>query len=129
MTYAFAPALMSPASFVGIALSAKHHIVEQVQFLIEKTRLLERLRVRTKPRQEDALQMSAEGPDAPKGYRRATNYRTVSDFPTVTAMCDLSYFVQTGALQKQSELKYARYFLGLPTSGSNVVEQGVSPAT
>jgi Fic family protein len=129
MTYAFAPALMSPASFVGIALSAKHHTVEQVEFLIEKTRLLERLRVRTKPRQEDALRMSAEGPDAPKGYRRVANYRTVNDFPSVTATRDLSYLVQIGALRKQGELKYARYFLCLPTNGSNVVEQGVSRAT
>ena len=50
--------------FAGIAIEAQRRTTAQVEFLLEKTRLLDRLRGQLNPRQEKALlRMLREGPD------------------------------------------------------------------
>ncbi len=60
--------------------------VEEEEFLLAKTRLLERVRTRANPRKEAALlQMFTKGPDALKGYLYAARYRTAIDAPSAIA--------------------------------------------
>jgi Fic family protein len=54
--------------FAGIAIEAQRRTTAHVEFLLENTRLLDRLRVELNPRQEKALlRMFQEGPDEFKG--------------------------------------------------------------
>lgn len=129
MTHAFALRLTPPASFVGMASLAQHRAVEEEEFLLPKTRLLERVRTRANPRKEAALlQMFVKGPDALKGYLYVAKYRTAIDAPSAIAKPSLPFLVQIGTLQKQVALKRTRYFLGSTANGSRRVEQGTSPA-
>ena len=101
--------------FAEIALTAQERTIERVRFLIAKSHLLERLRGQLNTRQEKALlRMFAEGPDGFKGGLSAANYRTITDSASATATRDLTELIASGALKKQGELKYTRYFLNLP---------------
>jgi Fic family protein len=98
--------------FAGIALAAQQRTVERVQFLLAKSRLLDRLRGRINPRQEKVLlRMFAEGPDGFKGGLSAANYRTITDAAPATATRDLAELLALGALRREGELRHARYFL------------------
>lgn len=111
--------------FAEIALAAQQRTIERVEFLIAKSRLLERLRGQINPRQEKALIcMFAEGVDGFKGGLSAANYRTITDAPSATATRDLTDLVQLGALRKQGELKHTRYFLRAPVSSAPIQIQG-----
>src|SRR6202007_978959 len=60
--------------FVDIVLEAQGRTIESIQFVIEKTRLLDRLRGKINSRQEKALiRMMAEGPDGFVGGLSAHN--------------------------------------------------------
>src|SRR3546814_3149705 len=66
--------------FAGIVLEAQGRTIASIRFLIEKTRLLDRLRGRINARQEKALiRMMTEGPDGFVGGLSAHNYRTITD--------------------------------------------------
>ncbi len=63
--------------FAGIVIEAQRRTTARVEFLIEKTRLLDRLRGELKPRQEKALlRMLREGPEGFKGGLSAGNPRS-----------------------------------------------------
>ncbi len=67
------------AWFAGIVLEAQRRTTARVEFLIEKTRLLDRLRGQLNQRQEKALlRMLREGPEGLKGGLSAGNYVTIS---------------------------------------------------
>jgi Fic family protein len=55
--------------------------------------------------------MFAEGPDGFKGGLSAQNYRTITDAASATATRDLADLVELGALRREGERKYARYYL------------------
>ncbi|MEI9850319.1 MAG: Fic family protein [Sphingomonas sp.] len=98
--------------FSAIAIEAQQRTLDRVQFLLAKSKLLDRLRGRINARQEKALlRMFAEGPDGFRGGLSAANYRTITDTTSATATRDLVELVELEALRKEGELKHTRYYL------------------
>ena len=84
----------------------------RVEFVIDKTRLLDRLRGEINPRQEKALpRMMQEGPEGFKGGLSAGNYVTITGASPATATRDLADLVAQGALVRAGERRHARYHL------------------
>jgi Fic family protein len=108
--------------FSDIVLEAQGRTIETINFLIEKTRLLDRLKGKINPRQEKALiRMMAEGMDGFAGGLSAQNYRTITDAASATATRDLADLVELGALERVGERRYARYHLKIPTPMSPAI--------
>jgi Fic family protein len=100
--------------FAGVAIEAQRRTVAQVEFVIEKSRLLERLRSQLNARQEKALlRMLREGPEGFHGGLSAGNYASITGASPATATRDLADLVAKGALRREGELKYARYYLAI----------------
>jgi Fic family protein len=113
--------------FAQIVLEAQARTIDIIRFLIEKTRLFDRLRGKINGRQEKALvRMMAEGPDGFAGGLSARNYRTITDATSATATRDLAELVELGALERTGERRYARYHLPIASrrSGDGRVENG-----
>lgn len=103
------------AWFAGIAIEAQRRSTAHIEFLLERTRLLDRLLGRLNPRQEKALlRMLREGPDGFRGGLSAGNYVTITGASPATATRDLTALVETGALVRQGERRHARYYLKIP---------------
>lgn len=101
--------------FADIVLEAQERTLTRVRFLIEKTKLLDRLRGQLNERQEKALiRMFAEGPDGFKGGMSASNYQTITGATSATATRDLAGLVELGVIARTGERKSTRYSLVLP---------------
>lgn len=95
-----------------VTLEAQRRTISHVEFLIDKTRLLDRLRGQLNARQEKALlRMLREGPDGFRGGLSAGNYATITGASPATATRDLADMVAKGALMRRGELRYARYYV------------------
>lgn len=102
--------------FADEAIEAQQHTLRQVEFVLEKARLLERLRDQLNPRQEKALlRMFAAGPDGFLGGLSAANYMTITGAPSATTTRDLAGLTAMGALRRSGEKKATRYYLNLAT--------------
>lgn len=102
------------AWFALIAIEAQRRTLTLVEYLIAKTRLLDRLRGKINARQEKALlRMMKEGPERFKGGLSAGNYATITGATPATTTRDLSDLVEKGALVRTGERKHARYALKL----------------
>lgn len=100
------------AWFAERALEAQSEADELVRFLIDKTRLMDRLRRTINARQEKALlRILAAGPAGFKGGLSASNYATITGAPPSTITRDLSDLVDKGALVRSGERKATRYWL------------------
>lgn len=100
--------------FSSIAIESGRHCLGQVQFLIDKTRLLDSLRNQLNSRQEKALvRMFAAGPDGFVGGLSAKNYATITGAASATVTRDLTDLVAKGALTKTGERKATRYHLSI----------------
>ncbi|KXV21720.1 Fic family protein [Gluconobacter japonicus] len=98
--------------FSQVVLEAQSRTLQNIWFLIEKTRLLDRLWGKLNIRQEKALlRMLAEGPDGFQGGLSAQNYRSITGATSATATRDLAELVTLGALNRTGENRYARYSL------------------
>src|SRR6185437_9287762 len=72
--------------FAGIAIEAQRRADARVEFLIDKTKLLDRLRGQLNDRQEKALlRMLREGPEGFQGGLSAGNYATITGASPATA--------------------------------------------
>ena len=101
--------------FAGIAIEAQHRTAARVEFLLDKTRLLDRLRGLLNERQEKALlRMLREGPEGFKGGLSAGNYIRITGTSSATATRDLADMVAKGALSRVGERRHVRYHLALP---------------
>jgi Fic family protein len=101
--------------FAGIAIEAQRRTVAMVEFLIDKTKLLDRLGSQLNERQKKALlRMFREGPEGFKGGLSASNYSTITGASPATATRDLADLVARGALTRVGERRHARYHLQLP---------------
>jgi Fic family protein len=116
------------AWFAGIAIEAQRRTIALVEFLIDKTKLLDRLKGELNDRQTKALlRMFREGPEGFKGGLNAGKYSTITGASPATTTRDLSDLVSKGALTREGELRHARYRLNAPlrTVGQiNVNEEG-----
>jgi len=102
--------------FAGVAIEAQRRTIALVEFLIDKTKLLDRLKGQLNPRQEKALlRMFREGPDGFKGGLSAGKYSTITGASPATTTRDLADLVENGALVREGERRYARYRLSVPT--------------
>ncbi len=103
--------------FAGIVLEAQYRTSARIEFLIGKTRLLDRLRGRLNERQEKALlRMLGEGQDGFKGGLSAGNYIRITGAATATATRDLADMVAKGALSRVGERSHTRYHLAVPST-------------
>ena len=95
-----------------IALEAQHRSIAQVEFIIAKAKLLDRLRGQTNERQQKALlRMLREGPDGFAGGLSASKYSTITGASPATTTRDLADLVEKGGLIRSGERKHARYAL------------------
>jgi Fic family protein len=102
------------AWFADIALEAQRRTITQVEFLIAKTKLLDRLRGQINDRQQKALlRIFREGPDGFKGGMSAGNYSTITGASPATTTRDLADLAEKGALVRTGERRHARYALNL----------------
>jgi Fic family protein len=101
--------------FADTVVQAQHSTQARAEFLIEKTKLLDRLRGLLNPRQEKALlRMLEEGPEGFKGGMSADKYIRLTETSRATATRDLQDLVKKGALIRRGELRHTRYFLAIP---------------
>jgi Fic family protein len=100
--------------FSGIVLEAQRRTIVQVEFLIAKTKLLDRLRGKINDRQLKALlRMTREGPEGFKGGLSAGNYGTITGASPATTTRDLADLVVKGALVRTGERRHTRYAVNL----------------
>ncbi len=101
--------------FAGAAIEAQHRTVALVEFLIDETKLLDRLKGQLNTRQEQALlRMFREGPEGFKGGLSAGKYSTITGASPATTTRDLADLVKKRALVREGERRYARYRLTVP---------------
>ncbi|MGB0953773.1 MAG: Fic family protein [Planctomycetota bacterium] len=106
----------------GISLTSQHRTQAQVDFLIAKAKLFERLRGQLNRRQELALErMFREGIEGFRGGLSAGNYVSITQASSATATRDLAGLVEMGALTAHGDKKYRRYHLAIPTGRSKKV--------
>jgi len=100
------------AWFAATGIEAQQRTLSQVEFLIDKTKLLDRLRGQLNSRQETVLlRMFREGPDGFKGGLSAGNYVRIAKVSPATATRDLAELVEKSALTRTGERKHTRYHL------------------
>jgi Fic family protein len=101
--------------FAAVAIEAQRRTITLVEFLIDKTKLLDRLKGDLNARQEKALlRMFREGPEGFRGGLSAGKYSTITGASPATTTRDLADLVAKGALVRQGERRYARYHLSVP---------------
>jgi len=100
--------------FAATAIEAQRRTTARVEFLIDKTRLLDRLRGQLNDRQQKALmRMLREGPDGFKGGLSAGNYASITGASPATTTRDLMDLSAKGALIRVGERRHARYYLAI----------------
>jgi Fic family protein len=98
--------------FAAITIEAQRRLEANVEFLIEKTRLMDRLRGTLNGRQEKALsRMLREGPEGFRGGLSAGNYASITGASPATATRDLADLVGKNVLSRMGERRHARYRL------------------
>jgi Fic family protein len=114
--------------FAGTAIEAQRRTTTLIEFLLDKTRLLDRLKDKLNERQEKALlRVLREGPDGFKGGLSAGNYVTITSTSPPTATRDLADMVAKGALIRSGEKRHARYRANIelrPITPVMIDEQG-----
>lgn len=101
--------------FAGVAIESQRRALAMVEFLIDKTRLLDRLKGQLNERQQKGLlRMFREGPEGFRGGLTAGKYSTITAASPATTTRDLADLVAKGALTREGERRHARYQLGVP---------------
>jgi len=109
--------------FSATVIEARRRTIARIDFVIEKTRFLDRLRGQLNDRQEKVLlRMLREGPEGFTGGLSAGNYMTIAKTSTATTTRDLRDLVEKEALVRVGERKHARYNLA-------IASQPVTPVT
>ena len=102
------------AYFSKTILTAQAYTQATVDFLIEKTKLYDKVRGALNIRQEKALaRIFREGIEGFKGGLSAENYITITGAPRATVTRDLHDFVEKGVLIRTGERKSTRYWLNI----------------
>jgi Fic family protein len=103
------------AWFAGTTIEAQRRTLALIEFLIDKTKLLDRIRGELNDRQEKALvRMFKEGPQGFKGGMSAGKYSTITGASPATTTRDLTDLTEKGALVREGERRHARYKLNVP---------------
>ena len=100
--------------FAQTVLEAQRYTQRFIDFLIEKTKLYDRLRGQLNPRQEKVLaRIFREGLEGFTGGLSAENYLKITNTSRATATRDLQDLVEKGVFHKTGELKHTRYWLSM----------------
>ena len=100
--------------FSETILKAEDYTQETVEFLIEKTKLYDKVREKLNERQEKVLaRIFREGIEGFTGGLSAENYISITGAPRATATRDLHDLVEKGALVRTGERKTTRYWLNI----------------
>lgn len=100
--------------FARTVLDAQAYTQRLIDFLIEKTKIYDRVRGQLNERQERVLaRLFKEGPDGFKGGLSAGNYITITGAARATATRDLLHMVELGILTVTGSLKSTRYWLNI----------------
>ena len=100
--------------FAQTALRAQQYSGAMIDYIIAKTRMLDRLRGEINERQEKALiRLFDAGPDGFTGGLSAKNYMTITGATSATTTRDLSDLVAKGSLTRTGERKSTRYWLNI----------------
>ena len=103
------------AWFAGTTIEAQRRAIATIEFLIDKTKLFDRIREKLNARQKKALlRMFEEGPDGFEGGMSAGKYSTITGASPATTTRDLADLTEKGALIRQGERRHARYKLSIP---------------
>jgi Fic family protein len=103
------------AWFAGTTIEAQRRTITILEFLIDKTKLLDRLTGQLNDRQRKALlRMLQEGPEGFKGGLSAGKYSTITGASPATTTRDLVDLTEKGALVREGERRHARYRLAIP---------------
>jgi len=100
--------------FAQTILDAQNYTQRMIDFLIEKTKLYDKVRGQLNERQDKALaRMFREGLEGFKGGLSAENYIKITGASRATATRDLQELVEKGALIRTGERKSTRYWLNV----------------
>jgi len=103
------------AWFAATAIEAQRRAIASVDFLIDKTRLLDRVNPVINERQRKALlRMLQEGPEGFKGGLTAGKYANITGASPATVTRDLADLVTKNALVRAGERRHAHYNLAIP---------------
>jgi len=101
--------------FAATAIEAQRRSIALVDFLIDKTRLLDCLRDQLNERQKKALlRMLREGPEGFEGALSAGKYASITGASPATATRDLADLVAKHALVRSGEQRHTRYEIAIP---------------
>jgi Fic family protein len=102
--------------FADAILQAQDTTQRMIDFLIQKTKLYDRVKSQLNERQEKALaRISREGVEGFKGGLSADNYISITGAARATATRDLQDLVEKGVLIRTGALKSTRYHLKIET--------------
>jgi Fic family protein len=103
------------AWFAGVIIEAQRRTIALIEFLIDRTKLLDGLSGKLNERQQKALQrMFREDPEGFKGGLSAGKYGTITGASPATTTRDLADLTEKGALIREGERRHARYMLSIP---------------
>lgn len=103
------------AWFAGVTLEAQQRTQARLEFLLDKSKLLDGLRGKLNERQEKVLLRVLEaGPEGFKGGLSANNYVTIAKTSAATARRDLAELVAMAALHRTGEKRGTRYHVTIP---------------
>jgi len=103
------------AWFAGTIIEAQRRTLALIEFLIDKTKLLDRIRGQLNDRQEKALlRMFREGPEGFEGGMSAGKYSTITGASPATTTRDLADLTEKGAFIREGGRRHARYKLNVP---------------
>jgi Fic family protein len=101
--------------FAATAIEAQRRSIALVDFLVAKTRFLDRLRDQLNERQKKALlRMLREGPEGFEGGLSAGKYASITGASPATATRDLADLVAKHALVRSGEQRHTRYAIAIP---------------
>lgn len=104
--------------FAAVVIESQASTMAHVEFLLSKTKLLDRLRGHINTRQTKALlRMFKEGPKGFAGGMSAGNYSTIIGASPATTTRDLNELIALEVLIRHGELKHTRYKLYLAPQG------------
>jgi len=102
--------------FAETVLQAQDTTQRVIDFLIQKTKLYDRIKNQLNERQEKALaRIFREGVEGFKGGLSAENYISITGAARATATRDLQDLVDKGVLTRTGALKSTRYHLNIET--------------
>ncbi len=100
--------------FANTILNAQNYSLDMIDFLVEKTKLYDRVRGKLNERQEKVLaRIFRERLEGFKGGLSAENYISITGTSRATATRDLQELVEKGVLLKTGERKSTRYHLNI----------------